>query len=252
MNFRVLVCSATILATAAALAKMPKNAFLIHPVANTEQLVREVESSRVVMDRYARHFALKPDDVLTYLRSLHVMRLPAPLTTTIYSVPTTGVLRTHVDTIPKGEKIFADNAGNPALRLICGNPLTLGPRRPYTMNKLEAAPVDEPTDALRKLSADVKPDEPKPLLAQNEPTAPAVVEETAPVAPATEPVVEPAPTIGHSDQLGILPILLAGGVLIGHGGGGGGGGNNPVPEPATLIALGSGVALLAKQRKRIA
>jgi hypothetical protein len=217
------------------------NAFLNRKASSTEQLVSQVRSDRSVMDRYCRHYAMTPKEVVAHLKTLHVSTLKQDDIFVIYSVPEGGALRNHVQTLKKGTLVFVDESGKPELVLKCGNPLTRGPKNYDLVNEPEMRISTESEVAFSEPEID--------------PLAVAQIEE--PAAPSMEPVIEvvppEVPTVdkGKSD----IPIavgsssfpmgLLTTPLLFLESGGG-----KAVPDPAGIATLGIGCAMLWTYRKR--
>ena len=103
------------------------NAFLNHKVSNTHDLVTQVRKDPQVANRYERHFAMTRQQVIDYLATLHRENLANSARYTVYSVPPSGVMKMHYETLRKGTPIFADPKGHPTLIIKCGNP---APARP--------------------------------------------------------------------------------------------------------------------------
>src|SRR4051812_9818895 len=80
-----------------------RNSFLYESVHTTSGLIDEVQSNPQVRDSYERHFSMTEDQLYTYLRTLHPMRLQSDQVFTIYSVPPTGELKAHTQRLKKGE-----------------------------------------------------------------------------------------------------------------------------------------------------
>lgn len=225
-------------------AAMPRNAFLLRPVRNVDDLARQIETEQVVRDRYRRHFAMNDFQIIQYARSLHVIRMTSDTYMHVYGVPMTGVLHTSRQLIHKGEKMFVDPQGNIIIRMLCGNPVGLGPRTPFTFNAVPK--VTAPVEGLKKLSEDVKPEPDIKLAETVEPVVPEnekVVITTPP--PIKEPVVEVRP-VRNNSGLGFIPLLFGAILIPKHP-------NcpcTPVPEPASMTILAVGAVALVKRRKK--
>ncbi|MBI1755874.1 MAG: PEP-CTERM sorting domain-containing protein [Fimbriimonas ginsengisoli] len=224
-----------------ALAQMPRYAFLQSPVGNTTELVGQVKSVPIVMDRYERHFAMTQGQVVAYLLTLKPARLHEEAGYTIYSAPDSGELKMRLMHLRKGERVFVDKKDQPVLRLNCGNPMTLGPVSPLMTGRAE--PPAEGTSSDYESMANVVPAEgDNTIVAANPPTVSPVPSLPPPVTVTSpQPILPPS----NASPLAIIPVLG----LIGLGGHGGS--NRPVPEPATMIALGVGAAALIARRRKL-
>lgn len=221
---------------------MPPNPFLVRPARSVDDLIKQVKEEPAVMSRYCRHFQLSPEALIQMLQGLKMGRLAEDKSYEVFNVPAkTGEIRSRVLHLRKGERVLVDEAGNPVILLICGNPMTridttdsgaiavevtgLAATKPFDFR----APAE---DVVRQVTV-------------NEPAIP--------IAPDVAFATPPAPGEGisvtsESEAPFLAPIAFLPTVLLGLNAGGGGG--NPIPEPATLISLGAGVALLAARAKR--
>src|SRR5450755_2789892 len=119
-----------IAATAFGQSNLPLNSYLDKRVNTTADLVHQVESDPAVMDRYRRHFAMTSEEVVAYLSTLRVSKLTKDAVFTVYGVPhTSGDFHAHLRLLKKGEPVFVEDDGTPALQVVCGNPLLLGPKK---------------------------------------------------------------------------------------------------------------------------
>lgn len=222
--------------TAMSMAQHPgRNSFLNESVRTTDQLIAEVKADPNIRDSYERHFQMSEDQLYTYLRTLHPMRLQHDDVFTIYSIPPGGELKAHTQRLRKGELVFADMNGNPILRARCGNPLVGAPPGTIPEESVTGGPTGEVPMSVPQ--AELVPTIPLALA-----PAPPVVPEVAVVTPVVTPVV----TTTAAQGLPLLPLLAL--PIIG-GSTHGGSGNTPVPEPMTMLALATGVgALMARRR----
>ena len=221
-------------------AQMPPNAFLVQPADSANAVVRQAKMNPIVMDRYARHFQMTPDQVVRMLSGLHLETLADDTYFDVANVPSTsGELRSRHLLLKKGTKVLSDANGTPVLELSCGNPLT----RIDTTSLRQAPAVSKPMDVTAITV-------PKGGAVE---TNLSLIQPTTPVTPDVNFVTPPpaggvvttetnnaAPFAGLAG-LALLPTLLIG---LGNGGGGG------VPEPATMLILGTGCALIAARVRR--
>lgn len=233
------------------MARPDLNAFLNKRVASVGDLVAQVKSDREVMDRYCRHFAMSPTEVVKYLKSLHTSKLDRSDIYVVFSVPEGGALKSHLEKLKSGTAVFVSSTGRPALLVKCGNPLSKGPKNPEMSNSIAAQVVS--TEVI------------EPQLVPIE--AVAVVESESPAQPIVEPTLAAVPdapaenTItstgenGTSDipivtstssfnPLALLVLPAVGMTVTKHESG------QPVPEPGTIAGVGLGAASLVAYRRR--
>ncbi len=226
-----------------------------------------------------RHFTMDDAQLLDYLSKLHVAKLTHPYSASVYSVPDSGRIKVHQQTLKVGTPVFEDGSGKPILLVKCGNPLTLGPHglaaafsAPHLKGAMASAykPVDSNTGAPGAVPLDAvamaptfAPDrgtEQPSVLTNPNPTNP-----TNPTSP-TNPTNPNNPTVGPVDVPPTRPQVFVGGhsfnpggLLAGLGAIGGGvsiisrgsGPNHPeaVPEPVGVFAL-SPLLLCCLRRRR--
>jgi hypothetical protein len=192
-----------------------------------------------------RHFAMSEDELIAYLGTLELTRLPKSGTYTVYRMPekgpNKGQLEATQQNLKKGELVFSEPNGTPVLLADCGNPL-LKPEHPVIAGKSEPT-LTRMASNLKEMGAKLESVTERELVAVVPPDIPPIL----PVPPVVPPTVittggEGGGTVLPVAGLGILPALF----LIG----GGGGGSSPVPEPATMLAVGLGVSLVAIRKKR--
>jgi hypothetical protein len=225
------------------------NAFLNRPIATAADLIRQASTDRTVMDRYMRHYGMDRDQVLALFRTFRMQRMQYDGTFQIYSVPDNGVIKVRTGPIRRGERVFVDQSDRPVMLVNCGNPLTLGPAQPVAAGPLAPVLVTEEV-ALRPMESTLEPAEAEErvyvsVLEPAVPAAPdpiAIVTEPLPPVIIETPTTAPAP-FGRTDFgfLAGLPLLA---LAFSPGGG------EPIPEPATMLALGTGVMAVLLRRKR--
>lgn len=200
----------------------------------TNELVAHAKSDKRVMDRYMRHFAMSEEEVVSYLSGLRVDTADKDEIYTVYAAPTTGVLRSKLMKVKKGSKQFVDASGEVVLIWHCGNPVTRGPKTPYSSDEVGAEPAGTTEEALRL----VPTQSPSAMVQANtismaEPVVPDVpfvpAEESIPIASATR----------VPGWLGIIPAVA---IITNRKK------SNPVPEPTTIIVVAAGAAYMAKRR----
>lgn len=239
--------AAIILASLVALssAQMPEGAFLNQPAASTSQLTDQVRNDPQVSARFEKHYRMSRDEVLRYFSTLHLVRLKEDTEVTVYGSRPDGTIHRKTMRLPKGTQCWVEPDGTLALRKLCGNPLSTGPRIAAQNPKAKIAAMKTPKSIMKEL---VAPEAPQAMSAPQALEPMFTVQETnvlteamPPAAPAIEPLqgFVGATSGGFAWPLLGLPFLFAGG--------GGGGGTPPgVPEPASIIALIVGCAPLAR------
>lgn len=232
-------------------ARPERNAFLNKPANTTAKLISQVRSDREVADRYVRHFAMPVDDVVGYLKTLSPGRMKEEGVYTIYSVPEGGYLKSRTEIVKVGTPVFADASGTPILIMKCGNPLTRGPRQPEAFNENEPSVEDTEKITLKEVSEETIASSPEYVAyrAPMEPNVSAVP--SLPIIDVTPPIEgAPIPIAGGGGPGfgNILGGLALGGLVLGSIGQSGGGA--VIPEPGTWAAMGLGLALLVRTRRR--
>lgn len=264
--FRELLSLSCSLLIAASWAAVPRNAFIARPAESRSALIAQLEKEAAVRDRYQRHFGMTYSELKAYFSTLTPGVLGSDGLYEVFNVPKTGVLRSRILRLRKGTRVWKDSSGQAILMMICGNPLTRGPKKASTANPVALVTRLEERDGLRPFDGQEAPEvvvdlEPIVLLTSSEPVEPVVeiqpndVVANVPIVP-DQPVVPATPTGPAVGALaGAVPWFFAPGVA-GLAVGlpfvvpGDGGGSAPVPEPATLLALGAGAALLVRRRSR--
>lgn len=240
-----ILLSIGVLALASSAMALPKNSYITRPVKSVADLTNHIATTNVVADRYMRHFSMTKAEVLEYVGSLHLASLTEQQSMLVYGVPVNGQIHATRQTLPKGDRLLVDRYGNPVLRLVCGNPVTLGPKKPYAMNVTKGTPIAAATPDLVPVAA-----MPEGTDITNSTSIIAMEPSITPLAPAEVVTEASAPSVilptaasGNPFPL-LIPLALAGTT-------GRGGNPTPVPEPMSMIALGGGVAaVLAKKRKK--
>lgn len=239
MRREIFAVAAALFATAA-VAQLPPNAFLVRPAHTPNALVQQAQQNPIVMDRYMRHFQMSRDEVVRYLGSLRVETVTEDTYYEVFNVPSkTGEIRSKRLLLKKGTKIFVDNAGRAVIHAECGNP----------MLRTDEASVAQPAMAMGGAAGPVSIEVPMPesittdvgLITPTAPVYPDVIFETPQPDQGiiTTENQGGAPFVGGA--LGLLPALFLG---LNTGGGG------VIPEPGTILALGTGCALLVFRLRR--
>jgi len=254
-----------------------EGAFLVEYADTVQQVVNQVENSRLVALRYAKHFRTDPSTVLTTFRNeLSVGKLDETVTLAVYFLDESRNIVSESREFRAGTRVFMNRAGKPLLEYGTGNPLaaslsganlrTLG----ETMNSEK--PAGQPTSP-KDVKVQVLEQPPTELPSQATAANAGVTGASVPAAEAgtvvaSNSVALPSPvpvgsastssgaSIGAASRL-LVPLGIAGlAVALGGGGGGNtsggivpppnGGGNEPppVPEPTSIITLAAGVLTL--------
>jgi hypothetical protein len=239
----VAACIAFAAFAGTALAQRPQpNSFLNRPATNVDELVAQVSRDEVVMGRYMRHFGMTRDEVVAYFKTLKKGTIQEDGAYLIYNTPDSGEIRARVMFHRKGTPVWVDSEGNYILRIDCGNPMVRGTDLGRTQ-PTETVALRSTTD-VRELIAEQPPGisttsvtgmSVAPPLAEYD----AIVIEDVPPAMPEEAGQDIIPTV-----LGLI-TPLTGAVMLNDRGG-----DNPIPEPASLIALGAGLATFVAARKR--
>ncbi|HLO99164.1 MAG TPA: PEP-CTERM sorting domain-containing protein [Fimbriimonas sp.] len=233
--------------TLAAIARPELNAFINKPANTVAELVTQIERDKAVADRFMRHFSMTKSEVIAYVRTLRKGVIQKSGYFTVYSVPENGIIKAHVSFFPKGTPAFVDAAGDPVLRLKCGNPFMRGPKSAYTTS---SATIADPNSGFVEMTS--IPATPDSVgdgeLLSYMPGDPIPPEEMASidlreVEPPTDTYVRPQ---GFNPAFGLGPL---GGLLMF---GPKGGSSTAVPEPGTVIAIAIGLGAILRRRKTVA
>jgi hypothetical protein len=229
--------------SATAVARPELNAFINKPANSVPELLAQIKADKVVADRFMRHFSMTKDEVIEYIGGLRLGTIKESGYFTIYSAPENGVLKAHVSYFKKGTPAFVDSDGNAILRTKCGNPFVRGPVKAYA--SVEPT-VEGGNDSVSvAVNSTTSTSVTTPVIDAKMPEIPAVVE-TLPSGPLT---LKQAPTTTSSAS-----GFNVGGAIAGLGAAASfvnrGSGTAPVPEPASMIALGVGAVALLRRRKK--
>lgn len=221
----------------------------------TGEAVHRVLADAARSEAYAAHFGMSPYALESFFATLTEATLHEAELRMVYRPTSDGTLRGSLHRLPAGTRVLADLLGQPILLANSGYPLT-GLKQ-----------VMEGANLVASLNRTVTAAESEGVLSEVEEREPLLVEvadesldlkEVMVQDPAQEEVEVPLSDaddiVGESAAalLG-LPILALGGVLASGATGGVTGvpiAAPPIPEPATMIALGLGAGLLAVRRRR--
>ncbi len=269
-------------------AAMPPGAFLHQPAPNVTALNRQVQTDRLVAERYARLYGMSPDMVRSAFSKMRLSTLSEDHIYEVHYVHTGEKIGYKVRRLRKGTAVYRLPDGTPALVRVCGNPIkATGPtavrgafRRSPEAGQPETALDFQPDEPM---GASVTPSPvPSPELRVGEPytgfvpltelpgpteipIAPDVLSPATAAASAVHAVssfANAAPILGALGALGGIAALSGGsgggggggGVIPPIGGGGGGTGPAATPEPNAVLfglaLLSSGGASLVLRRRR--
>lgn len=246
---------------------VPRNSFIVRPVASARELAHQIRTEPVVAQRYARHFGRDAWEFAEYVeKNLRLSQLQQAQTFNVYYAPPDNRLMVVRRTLPKGTPVFVDKrTGKPVLKANCGNPLTPAVSLPQTQAQAVPTPtvVAQATPVMSErlteaempmvevveiaeapieeaVAADVLPVETLvETLPESAPEPEAIVTPIAsPATPELPPLISRGPNL-----LPFLPLLT---LLTPRGGGD----YEPIPEPSSLLMLGSGLGLLYPLARR--
>lgn len=248
---------------AESIAVVPRNSYLIRPVASARDLANQIRTEPIVAQRYARHFKRSAWEFAEYVeKNLRLTRLERAQTFNVYYSPPDDRLLVVRRTLPKGTPVFVEKkTGKPVLKANCGNPLTptVSLPTPQAQVPIEVASVAMPqpvfaevidapqTPTIELVEAVEAPIE-EVVAADVLPTETLV--ETLPEA-APEPEAPPVIMTAVSSSANQIPIISSGGFnwlpflpLVAFIVPRGGDDYDPIPEPTSLLILSAGVGLL--------
>jgi hypothetical protein len=251
------------------IAVVPRNSFLVRPVASARELANQIRTEPVVAQRYARHFRRSAWEFADYVeKHLRLTRLERAQTFNVYYAPPDDRLLVVRRTLPKGTPVFVEKrSGKPILKANCGNPLTPAASipPPQATRPIEIASVATPipmfADTINApqapvieiveiaeapieevVAADVLPTE---TLVETLPESAPEPEAPPTLAPVmTSPTTQLPPAIrGGPNWLPFLPLIT---LLAPRSGDD----FAPIPEPTSALILGAGLGLLYPLSRR--
>lgn len=255
---------------AESLVVVPRNSYLIRPVASARELANQIRTEPIVAQRYARHFKRSGWEFAEYVeKHLRLTRLEKAQVFNVYYSPPDDRLMVVRRTLPKGTPVFVEKTtGKPILKANCGNPLTPAASipTPQAQTPIEIATRATPQPALAAMldvpqaptveliemveapleevvAADVLPTE---TLVETLPEAAPEPEAPPVLASAVASSVEQPPII-RSGGFNWLPFLPLVAFIVPRGGGD----FEPIPEPASIMVLGVGFGLLYPFSRRV-
>jgi hypothetical protein len=251
------------------IAVVPRNSYLVRPVASARELANQIRTEPVVAQRYARHFKRSAWEFADYVeKNLRLTRLERAQTFNVYYAPPDDRLLVVRRTLPKGTPVFVEKrSGKPILKANCGNPLTPAASipPPQATRPIEIASVATPipmfADTINApqapvieiveiaeapieevVAADVLPTETLVETLPESAPEPEVPPTLAPVM--TSPTTQLPPAIrGGPNWLPFLPLIT---LLAPRSGDD----FAPIPEPTSALILGAGLGLLYPLSRR--
>lgn len=237
----LVMCVAFALTAGSALAQRAgANSFLEKPATTKQALIEHVQTNKVVMNRFMRHFGMTSDEVVAYFNSLHKGVIREDGAYLIYNTPETGEIRARVLFYRKGTAVWMDESGSYILKLSCGNPMIRGTAYGDT-EEPETVALRAVTDA-RELIVENPRGIGTEIITKTTVT-PALPAYDAITFEDTMPPMLPVETSsqGFDNPLALI-IPFTSGILINA--------TQPIPEPASFFALGTGVFGLISLRRR--
>ena len=235
-----LVMIGALAVTAGSALALPPNSYIVKPIRTPADLVGQIKTSKVVSDRYQRHFGMSQGEVIVFVKSLRPAKLERTGIYSVWNVPAkTGELRMRMLRMTAGTPVFVDWNDRPVMVTVCGNPMIPG-RSMGSSNEVVAEVGTPSQDSIVTIA------NPQPTVVE----APVVVDHREPVMPdlQEESIVTIIPRRQNYGALALIPIL--GGLTLINRKSTPDPEPDPVPEPATMIAVGTGVAAMIAKRKR--
>lgn len=253
----LLATAAFVAAKSSAAVRMEHNAFLRRPVFSPRELVQELNADAKVGARYEKHFKMSRDTIRRFFRTLTLVPLSATRKYLVFNVDRKLVVRKRLLTLHKGTLVFADKKGRPVLKRSCGNPMVA-----YIPAIGVVSSTFAPTSAPEQAETSTEPSPPTMAatgapLGDEPAAAPAPSPEVA-IPVATVAAVAPAVAAagaGISATTVVGALATAGGLVSVAGSSSNTKapvkpGPKPVPEPLPVTALGAGLLLRRRFRRR--
>ncbi len=213
----------------------PPDSYLQYRVYTVDQLIQQVSENPKVRRRFAQHFNIPEDRVISYMKAnLVESYVPKTERYTVYCARPSGKFYPIRQTFKQGTKVFALKNGEPVMKWLCGNPLT----------------KFLPDVNIQKYSHKETPLIPPPVVVQVADLTESlnVLTPAEVLAPVYQPVV-PISLVSAATPLysrvgtSLLPFLLPVALLGVNRGGGGG--NTPPPTPIPAVPEAGAVVYLA-------
>lgn len=221
----------------------PKDSYLEYKVYTVDQLIEQVSQNAAVRQRFARHFHIPEERVVSYMQA-NLVESYVPQTThyTVYCVHPNGRFYKIHQTFRRGTKVFALKNGEPVMKWLCGNPLM------HLLPDVTVKYLPETQPPIKKVSPFIQeliPTETANILIPAEVPAPVF----QPAVPISLVSAAATPLYGRGAS-SLLPFLLPV-ALLGINGGGGHTPTPAVPEPSSLVFLAAAapVVFIAVRRR---
>lgn len=285
------LCTGLVAGTNSAQAKtaMPPGAFLHQPATTVEALNRQVQTDKLVAERYARLYGMSPEMVRSAFSKMQLSTLNEDHIYEVHYVHPGEKIGFKLRRVRRGTPIYRLPDGTPALVRVCGNPIKA--TRPKAV---KGAFLRAPEPGAPETALDFQPYEPLETLVTPSPVPSTEMRVGEPYSgftpltdlpgpeeiPITPEILTPetivpaavntvrsfssaAPILGALGAIGGIAALAGGsgggggggGAIIPPGGGGGGGvGPVATPEPNAvflgLALLSSGGATMIMRRRK--
>lgn len=246
-----------------------RDSFARHPsrVDTPKEFAKFVAKNPVLGERYARHFGVPQEKLVTFFENALVPRtLAQSQTLSTFGVTSGGTIYPVKTTLPAGTKVWATREGVPVLKWNCSNPLTSllpgaslsTPPEEYAIAASPVLPAGSPVlDVPAANFAAASPEGPSVALAPPLPSFDFGVPATDVVGSAALPGIGDIISAGGSSVSNLWPALFIPVILAATQGGNGGdtltgetpplglpGGPVVVPEGNTGLLFAGGLPLL--------
>jgi len=252
------------------IAIVPRNSYLVRPVASARELANQIRMEPVVAQRYARHFKRSAWEFADYVeKHLRLTRLERAQTFNVYYAPPDDRLLVVRRTLPKGTPVFVDKrSGKPILKANCGNPLTPAASipPPQATRPIEIASVATPTPVFAEVIDTPQTPTIEVVEIADAPIEEVVAADVLPTETLVETLPESAPEpeapptlapVAASPTTQLPPVITGGGLnwlpllsLVAFITPQGGDTYEPIPEPTSALILGAGLGLLYPLSRR--
>jgi hypothetical protein len=252
------------------IAVVPRNSYLIRPVASARELANQIRTEPVVAQRYARHFKRSAWEFADYVeKNLRLTRLERAQTFNVYYAPPDNRLLVVRRTLPKGTPVFVEKrSGKPILKANCGNPLTPAASipPPQATRPIEIASVATPTPVFAEVIDTPQTPTIEIVEIVDAPIEEVVAADVLPTETLVETLPESAPEpeapptlapVAASPTTQLPPVVTGGGfnwlpflTLIALVTPRGEESFEPIPEPTSTLILGAGLGLLYPLSRR--